>query len=256
MAIMGQPTTDATTSLSWSAHQFRFSAFLDPDGTVKQLDISLDSPSEAEKAALKCGEVRTRRSVAAAAAGATPPRTSPRARACALVSEAEMSAILGAPVVAEVNNRSSGKCIYKATSGISPYVELSVDWGDGKTAMTAMGMVEKHEPGLTNPYRDRGPGSGGRSCVDDSHRRGPGHHCLFGCLGGTRQGQAHLRDRQGENVMRTQDKLTKYIRCPSARRRRTQTPCTHPALSRSLAIRTACSPPHRTCGAWFIGSFF
>ena len=63
-----------------------------------------------------------------------------------------MSAILGAPVVAEVNNRSSGKCIYKATSGISPYVELSVDWGDGKTAMTAMGMAEKHEPGLTSPY--------------------------------------------------------------------------------------------------------
>ena len=153
VAIMGPPTTDATTSLSWSTHQFRFSAFLDPDGTVKQLDISLDSPSEAEKAALKCGQVRTRRSVAAAAAaGATPPRTSPRARACALVSEAEMSAILGAPVVAEVNNRSSGKCIYKATSGISPYVELSVDWGDGKTAMTAMGVVEKHEPGLTNPY--------------------------------------------------------------------------------------------------------
>ena len=154
VAIMGPPTTDATTSLSWSTPGLHLGAFLDPDGTVRQLDISLDSPTAAEKAALKCGEVRTRRSVAAAAAAASraPSRTSPHARPCAFVSEAEMSAILGAPVVAEVINRSSNKCTYKATSGISPYVELSVDWGDGKIAMSAMGLVEKHEPGLTSPY--------------------------------------------------------------------------------------------------------
>src|SRR5258706_7622808 len=102
LSIMGPPTSDAITSLSWSTPRLRLGAFLDPDGTVRQLDISLDSASEAEKAALKCGEVRTRRSVAAAAAGKTPSRTSPHARPCALVSEAEMSAILGAPVVAEV----------------------------------------------------------------------------------------------------------------------------------------------------------
>jgi hypothetical protein len=69
-----------------------------------------------------------------------------------LVTVAEMSAILGAPVVAEVAKQFNGKCTYKATSGISPYVELSVDWGDGKIAMSAMGLVEKHEPGLTSPY--------------------------------------------------------------------------------------------------------
>jgi hypothetical protein len=154
LAIMGPPTTDAITSLSWSTPRLRLGAFLDPDGTVRQLDITLDSPSEAEKAAPKCAALRTRRSVAAAAAavGRTPSQTPPHARPCALVSEAEMSAILGAPVVAEVARQFSTKCTYKATSGISPYVELSVDWGDGKIAMSAMGLVEKHEPGLTSPY--------------------------------------------------------------------------------------------------------
>jgi hypothetical protein len=159
LSIMGAPTSDATTSLSWSTPGLHLGAFLDPDGTVRQLDISLDSPTAAEKAALKCGEVRTRRSVAAAAAaaGRTPSRTSPHAQPCALVSEAEMSAILGAPVVAEVANKSSSKCTYKATHvgadlRVGPYVELSVDWGDGKIAMSAMGLVEKHEPGLTSPY--------------------------------------------------------------------------------------------------------
>jgi hypothetical protein len=39
-----------------------------------------------------------------------------------------MSAILGAAVVAEANDRSNGKteCIYKAVSGVSPYEELSI----------------------------------------------------------------------------------------------------------------------------------
>ena len=155
LAIMGPPTTDATTSLSWSKQRLHLGAFLAPDGTVKQLDTTLDSPTEAEKAAPRCAVVRTRRSVAAAAATA-PSRPSPHVGACALVSAAEMSAILGAPVAADVTNRSGGKCIYKAVSGISPYAELSVDWGDGKIAMKAMGMAEKHEPGLTSPYEGIG----------------------------------------------------------------------------------------------------
>lgn len=152
VAIMGVPTSDAGTSLSWGAHQYQFNAFLDPEGNVRQLDINLHSLSDAEKAALKCRDVRTKRSMAAAAAAAAAPPPRPAPAACALVSEAEMSAILGTPVVAEPNNRFAGKCTYKATSGISPYVELSFDRGGGPAAMAAMGMMGKAEPGLTNPY--------------------------------------------------------------------------------------------------------
>lgn len=65
-----------------------------------------------------------------------------------------MSAILGTPVVAVANDRSSGKteCVYDVASGIGPHVEFSVDWGGGEAAMTAMGMMGQLEPGITNPY--------------------------------------------------------------------------------------------------------
>jgi hypothetical protein len=146
--IMGQPTSASDTHMSWSAHQYQFNAFLDPDGTVNQLDINLHSLSDAEKAALKCDKVRTRNSMAAQAAAAIPARPTPDA--CNLVSQAEMSAILGTAVVAEATQHS--KCIYKSTSGISPYVEFSVDWGDGEAAMVGVGFAGRHEPGLTSPY--------------------------------------------------------------------------------------------------------
>jgi len=79
-------------------------------------------------------------------------------RACSLVTEAEMSAILGAAVVAEANDRSNGKteCIYKPVSGVSPYVELSIDWGSGAAALAATEMMGRIEPGLTNPYEGLG----------------------------------------------------------------------------------------------------
>ena len=63
-----------------------------------------------------------------------------------------MSAILGAPVVADPNRGGKTECDYKPASGMSPAVKLTVDWGDGKVAMTAMGMMGKREPGLTSPY--------------------------------------------------------------------------------------------------------
>ena len=156
VAIMGQPTGASPEHMSWSAHQFQFNAFLEPAGTVRQLDINRHSLSEAEKAALPCDPVRTRDSVAAAAEAAAPSRPAPRA--CALVTDAEMSAILGASVVGEPNDRSTGRtvCTYKPASGISPYVELAVDWGGGAAAMAAMGMMGKIEPGLSSPYEGLG----------------------------------------------------------------------------------------------------
>ena len=146
-AIMGKPTSGAAEFMSWSAHQYQFNAFLDADGTVRQLDANEHSLSDAEKAALKCESIRTRESAARAAAAAP---VHNRLAACALVTSAEMSTILGAPMSADANGES--KCIYKPTSGITPYIEFSVDWGDGKGAMAGIGLAEHHEPGLTSPY--------------------------------------------------------------------------------------------------------
>lgn len=92
-------------------------------------------------------------------AEAAPAPTRERLRACAMVTEAEMSAILGSAVVAEPNDRSNGKteCIYKpASGGMPPYVEFSVDWGGGEAAMTAMGMMGQVEPGIADPYEGIG----------------------------------------------------------------------------------------------------
>jgi hypothetical protein len=152
IGIMGAATTTTDTTLSWSAYQYQFNAFLDPDGTVNQLDVNTHSLSEAEQAAFTCEKIRSKRSVARAAKNAAARPRRPDPVACTLVSEAEMSAILGAPMLTDPNLRSGNKCIYKATTGISPYVELSVDMGDGKSAMAAMGSMGKAEPGIASPY--------------------------------------------------------------------------------------------------------
>jgi hypothetical protein len=156
IAIMGAPTGSSPTTMSWSAHQYQFNAFFDSKGKVEQLDINTHSLSAAEQAALKCETIRTRATVARAAskAVAKAPRKFPAA--CALVTEAEMSAILGARVVAEARPGGNTECNYKPVSGISPAVKLSVDWGDGKVAMASAGAMGRREPGLTNPYEGIG----------------------------------------------------------------------------------------------------
>ena len=68
-----------------------------------------------------------------------------------------MAAASGAPTIA--NGKT--ECIYKPASGISPYVEFSVDWGGGEAAMTAMGMMGRIEPGLANPYDELGDQAAG-----------------------------------------------------------------------------------------------
>jgi hypothetical protein len=150
--IMGQPTNTSPTTATWQAHQYQFNAFFDADGNVSQLDINSYALSPAEQAALKCDKVRTRATVARAArkAAAKPVRTPPAP--CALVTAAEMSAILGTAIVAEPRQGGATECNYKPASGISPTVKLTVDWGDGKIAMASAGMMGRREPGLTSPY--------------------------------------------------------------------------------------------------------
>jgi hypothetical protein len=67
-----------------------------------------------------------------------------------------MSAILGAPVVADERKGGNTECNYTPVSGISPAVKLTIDWGDGKVAMLSAGLMGKREPGLTNPYEGIG----------------------------------------------------------------------------------------------------
>ena len=71
---MGQPTGSSAKHMTWSAHQFQFNAFLEADGTVRQLDINQQSLNDAEKAALECDDVRTRESAAKKLADAKPQR--------------------------------------------------------------------------------------------------------------------------------------------------------------------------------------
>jgi hypothetical protein len=98
----------------------------------------------------------------AATADAPTPAAQPSATAsplaCALVTPAEMSTILGSAVSAEPNDRSNGKteCIYKPEEGVSPYVELAVEWGSGEGAMMGVGMAAQAEPGLASPYEGLG----------------------------------------------------------------------------------------------------
>jgi len=86
--------------------------------------------------------------------------------ACAMVTPAEMSTILGSSVVAEPHENGSNEteCIYKGASPHTPYVEFTVNRGDGEGAMTAQAMLGQQQAGLTHAY----PGIG-----DQAYAVGP-----------------------------------------------------------------------------------
>ena len=89
---------------------------------------------------------------------ATPSRED--AKACDLVTAQEMSAILGSVVSgAEPGHKSSGvtACVYQPTGGTSPYVEFSVEWGEGKLALMAAGAMGKAESGIGDQAMAVGP---------------------------------------------------------------------------------------------------
>jgi hypothetical protein len=96
-------------------------------------------------------------------------------KACDMVTAAEMSAILGGPVVAAAggNDRppSSTECIYSPADGSNPanaelpngsstpYAELQVDWGAGDAPAldTAAGLLNSAAPiGAVNPLQGLG----------------------------------------------------------------------------------------------------
>jgi hypothetical protein len=76
-----------------------------------------------------------------------------QASACEMVTQSEMSAILGVVIAATDTTHSAGEtaCTYAAPSGF-PTVQLEVDWGDGEAAMRAFAMLNRQEPGIGSPY--------------------------------------------------------------------------------------------------------
>lgn len=78
----------------------------------------------------------------------------PQPTACTLVTAQEMSAILGSTVTGEPHEGTVDKteCIYQPANAPSPYVELTINWGDGEVAMGAATAMSHIEPGITNPY--------------------------------------------------------------------------------------------------------
>ncbi len=105
----------------------------------------------------KAETVRSSQEVAKTAAAEAPPQREP-VTACAMVTPAEMSKILGTTVTAEPHEGTvdQTECIYKATSGISPYVDFTVVRGDGEVAMTASGFMAQQKPNMVNPYEGIG----------------------------------------------------------------------------------------------------
>jgi len=104
----------------------------------------------------------------AAVSAAAPAATKVRGKACDMVTEAEMSAILGGAVAAAPggNERppSSTECIYSSIDGpapiwepqsyaegqaiAGPYAEIQVDWGGGdpQTMDTSVGLINRAAP--------------------------------------------------------------------------------------------------------------
>ncbi len=74
---------------------------------------------------------------------------------CERVTAEQMAAVLGEPMNAEPVSNS--ECHYSPKSGSSmPMAQLQIDLGSAEAAMTASGMLNQMEPGMTDPYEGLG----------------------------------------------------------------------------------------------------
>lgn len=80
--------------------------------------------------------------------------TSAKPTACTLVTADAMSTVFARAMQSEPNEGAVDKteCIYKPADAPSPYVELTVEWGEGEAAMRAAGAMSRAEPGIVDPY--------------------------------------------------------------------------------------------------------
>jgi hypothetical protein len=86
-----------------------------------------------------------------AAAPAAKPVAEPTA--CSMVTQEQMSEILGMTVIGVPDESSSGvtKCVYTASKSLSPDASIEVEWGEGQAAMMGVGIANQAEPGITDP---------------------------------------------------------------------------------------------------------
>jgi hypothetical protein len=98
----------------------------------------------------------------AAKATTIAPGQKQRASACSMVTQSEMSAILGSAVAAAPGSNerppSQTECDYSPVAGPSPYAELEVDWGGGdlKALGTAAGLANGAAAGAVDPLQGLG----------------------------------------------------------------------------------------------------
>jgi hypothetical protein len=91
------------------------------------------------------------------AAASTPRTTEAPRTVCAMVTAAEMSAIVGTTVTAgSGEDGSSATCRYNPAERSTPSIEITVDWGGGRAAMSAAGILSRHEAGMVDPLAGLG----------------------------------------------------------------------------------------------------
>jgi hypothetical protein len=102
-----------------------------------------------------CSKPEAPASSVAVATPQVPPVAVPAAKpsACSMVSQEQMSEILGKSVVSAPDESSSGvtKCVYTAPTSLSPDAWVSVEWGEAQTARMGAGLASQQEPGLVDP---------------------------------------------------------------------------------------------------------
>jgi hypothetical protein len=73
-----------------------------------------------------------------------------------MVTAAEMSSIVGTAVTAGSEDGSISTCRYRPAERSTPSVEITVDRGGGRAAMTAAGILSRREPGIADPLAGLG----------------------------------------------------------------------------------------------------
>jgi hypothetical protein len=89
--------------------------------------------------------------------GAQPAVAADDVQACKLITQEEMTALAGAAIQPNADNGVGRTgCVWEPPGGGLPRVELKIEWGMADAAMSALGMLAKHEPGINDPYEGLG----------------------------------------------------------------------------------------------------
>lgn len=87
----------------------------------------------------------------ASPSGGAPPLPRAAANACAMLTAAEMSAIVGAAMKAEPEEgNGTTACRYRPAPETTPFIEVKVEWGGGAAAMIATGILGRLERDMRN----------------------------------------------------------------------------------------------------------